>query len=114
MYKRQAKGLAWIKPGEDQHASSFNKFFSPEEMQALVDAFEGKAGDLILLVADKPSVVFDSLGFLRREIAGRLGLLDDSRYDLLWVVDFPLYEYDEEEGRYQAMHHPFTLSLIHI
>ena len=59
-------------------------------------------------MADKPKVVFDSLGFLRRDIAGKLGLLDDSRFNLLWVVDFPLFEYDEETGEYSAMHHPFT------
>ena len=65
-------------------------------------------GDLILIVSDKNKVVFDSLGFLRRHIAGELGLLDDEQYNLLWVVDFPLLEYDEEEDSYHAMHHPFT------
>jgi aspartyl-tRNA synthetase len=69
---------------------------------------DAKAGDLILFVAGPDNIVFDSLGFLRRDLAGKLGLLDDSVYSLLWVIDFPLLEYDEEAGRYTAMHHPFT------
>lgn len=103
-----AKGVAWIRVGESEHTSSIGKFFTPEQMNAMIQIFEGKPNDLILIVADKPSVVFDSLGFLRREIAGRLGLLNDKEYNFLWVVDFPMYEYNEELGRYQAMHHPFT------
>lgn len=103
-----AKGLVWIKIGEGETTSSISKFFSPEQMKEITDVFSGKAGDLILIVADKPKVVFDSLGFLRRELAGRLGLLDDSQYNLLWVVDFPLFEYDDESGTYSPMHHPFT------
>lgn len=103
-----AKGVAWIRVGESENTSSISKFFSAEQMAEIVNVFEGKPNDLILIVADKPSVVFDSLGFLRREIAGRLGLLNDKEYHFLWVVDFPMYEYNEELGRYQAMHHPFT------
>lgn len=103
-----AKGLVWIKMGETETTSSVSKFFPPDKMKELTDVFNGKAGDLILIVADKPKVVFDSLGFLRRDIAGKLGLLDDSQFNLLWVVDFPLFEYDEESGAYYAMHHPFT------
>ncbi len=103
-----AKGLAWIKIGESETTSSISKFFDTEKMKELTDVFNGKSGDLILIVADKAKIVFDSLGFLRRNIAGKLGLLDDKRYDLLWVVDFPLFEYDEETGAYSAMHHPFT------
>ncbi|WP_027399666.1 aspartate--tRNA ligase [Anaerovorax odorimutans] len=103
-----AKGMAWIKIGEKETTSSINKFFTPEKMKEITDVFNGKKGDLILIVADKGKVVFDSLGFLRREIAGRLGILDDSQYNLLWVVDFPLYEYDDEDERFYAMHHPFT------
>lgn len=103
-----AKGLAWIRVGETETTSSFNKFYNAEQLSKLVESFNGKPNDLILLVADKPKVVFDSLGYLRRELAGRLGLLDDSTYDLLWVVDFPLFEYDEETNSYSAMHHPFT------
>jgi len=104
-----AKGLAWMRVGENEITSSFNKFFDQEGLKRLAEVFKAQANDLILIVADKSSkVVFDSLGFLRREIAGKLSLLDDSKYNLLWVVDFPLYEYDEEEGRFTAMHHPFT------
>ncbi len=103
-----AKGLVWIKVGESETTSSISKFFTPEKMKEITDVFGGKAGDLILVVADKAKVVFDSLGFLRRDIAGKLGLLDDSQYNLLWVVDFPLFEYDDETGEYFAMHHPFT------
>lgn len=103
-----AKGMVWIKPGDGEIASSVNKFFSQEQMGEIVDRMGGKAGDLILIVSDKDKVVFDTLGFLRRHIAGELGLLDDNRYELLWVVDFPLFEYDEETDSYHAMHHPFT------
>lgn len=103
-----AKGMVWIKIGETETTSSVSKFFTPEKMKEITDVFNGKAGDLILIVADKAKVVFDSLGFLRREMAGKLGLLDDSRFNLLWVVDFPLFEYDDQTGAYYAMHHPFT------
>jgi aspartyl-tRNA synthetase len=103
-----AKGLAWIRVGENEITSSFNKFYDQEGLRKLAEAAEGKPGDLILIVAGPANVVFDSLGYLRREIAGRLGLLDDNVYNLLWVVDFPLLEYDEELKRYKAMHHPFT------
>ncbi len=104
-----AKGLAWIRVSEEGFTSSFAKFFAPEEMQRLISAFDGKPNDLILIVAsEKDSVVFDSLGFLRRDLAGKLGLLDPRQYNFLWVVDFPMYEWSEEEQRLQAMHHPFT------
>ncbi|MEG2200119.1 MAG: aspartate--tRNA ligase, partial [Anaerovorax sp.] len=102
-----AKGMAWVKVGEEM-TSSFNKFFTQEGLREIANVFSAKVGDLLLIVADKPKVVFDSLGFLRRDIAGKLGMLDDHQYHLLWVVDFPLYEYDEEAGRFSAMHHPFT------
>jgi aspartyl-tRNA synthetase len=103
-----AKGLAWIRVGEDEITSSFNKFYDQEGLRRLANAVDGKPGDLILIVAGEPGVVFDSLGYLRREIADRLGLLDDKIFNLLWVVDFPLLEYDEELKRFKAMHHPFT------
>ncbi|MBE6020835.1 MAG: aspartate--tRNA ligase [Clostridiales bacterium] len=103
-----AKGLAWVKMGE-QVTSSFAKFMTEEEMQAIYERMDAKQGDLLLIVADKPKVVFDSLGFLRRELAGRLGMLDKNQYNFLWVTDFPLLEYNEEDGRYYAMHHPFTM-----
>jgi aspartyl-tRNA synthetase len=103
-----AKGLAWVRPGADGISASFGKFFGEADMLAFTKLFSGKPGDLILIVAGESKVVFDSLGFLRREIAGRLGLLDDARRELLWVVDFPLFERDAESGRLSAMHHPFT------
>ena len=74
----------------------------------IADVFGAKAGDLILICSDRPKVVFDTLGFLRRHIAGEMGLLDDSRFELLWVVDFPLFETDDETGELSPMHHPFT------
>ena len=103
-----AKGLVWIKLENGNISSSVNKFFSEKEFSEIAGVFDAQAGDLIFIVSGKPSVVFDSLGFLRREVAGKLGILDDSQYNFLWVYDFPLYEYDEEERRYFAMHHPFT------
>ncbi|MDR0424627.1 MAG: aspartate--tRNA ligase, partial [Clostridiales Family XIII bacterium] len=103
-----AKGLAWIKLNPDGVSSSFGKAVTEDEMRRFTEKFSGEAGDLIFIVAGKPCVVFDSLGFLRREIAGRLGLLDSKKYSLLWVVGFPLFEYNEDEGRYTATHHPFT------
>ncbi len=103
-----AKGLAWVKMGE-KVTSSFAKFMTEEEMSAIYERMEAEEGDLLLIVADKPKVVFDSLGFLRRELAGRMGMLDRNQYNFLWVTDFPLMEYNEEDGRYYAMHHPFTM-----
>ncbi len=103
-----AKGLVWIRVNEDEINSSVNKFFDQEQLKEIAAVFEAKAGDLILIVSDRAKVVFDTLGFLRREIAGRMGLLDDKEYKLLWVVDFPLFEKDDETGELKAMHHPFT------
>ena len=103
-----ARGMVWMKVGEQEINSSVNKFFSQVELMRIGEVFDAKAGDLIFIVSDKKKVVFDSLGFLRREIARRLGLLDDSVFKLLWVVDFPLFEEDDETGELKAMHHPFT------
>lgn len=103
-----ARGMVWIKVAENEVTSSVNKFFSPEELKTIADRMQAQAGDLILIVSDKNKVVFDSLGFLRRHVAGEMGLLDDNQYNLLWVTDFPLFEYDEEADAYHAMHHPFT------
>ncbi len=103
-----AKGMVWMKVTADGVSSSVNKFFTPEQLKAIADHMGASDGDLILIVSDKNKVVFDSLGFLRRHIADEMGLLDDEQYNLLWVVDFPLFERDDETGRYQAMHHPFT------
>lgn len=104
----RAKGLAWLCVGENEHRSSFAKFLKPEEVSAMITAMGGEVGDLLVFVADKDKVVFDSLGALRNEVARRLNLIEEGSYDLLWVTEFPLLEYSEEEGRYTAMHHPFT------
>ena len=93
---------------ENEIKSSVNKFFTQEELNDVAKVFDAKVGDLILIVADKPKVVFDSLGFLRRHIAGLMGLLDDKKFNLLWVTDFPMFEKDDETGELKAMHHPFT------
>lgn len=103
-----AKGLVWIRIEADEIKSSVNKFFSQEELAEIANAFDAKANDLILIAADKNKVVFDTLGFLRRHVADILGLLDDSKYELLWVTDFPMFEKDEETGALKPMHHPFT------
>lgn len=103
-----AKGLVWLRVEEGgQYKSSVNKFFTPEQLGEIAAVFDAKPNDLILIAADKPKVVFDTLGFLRRHIAGILGLLDDKDFKLLWVVDFPMFE-EDEEGNLKAMHHPFT------
>lgn len=103
-----AKGLVWIRIEADEIKSSVNKFFSQEELAEIAKAFDAKANDLILIAADKNKVVYDTLGFLRRHVADILGLLDDSKYELLWVTDFPMFEKDEETGALKPMHHPFT------
>ena len=103
-----AKGLVWIRVNEGEYNSSVNKFFTQEQLADIAKVFDAKTGDLILICSDRPKVVFDSLGFLRREIARRMGLLNDKQYNLLWVVDFPLFEKDDETGELNAMHHPFT------
>ncbi len=107
-----AKGLAYLIISEDgTYKSSFSKFMSEEELKALVDAMEGKPGDLLLFAADKTQLVFDVLGALRIEIAGNLGLLDKNVYNFLWVTEFPLLEYSEEQDRFVAKHHPFTMPM---
>lgn len=103
-----ARGVVWLRVEEGEIKSSVNKFFSQEQLAEIAAVFGAKTGDLILIVADKAKVVFDSLGFLRRHVAGILGLLDDSKFNLLWVTDFPMFEKDDETGELKAMHHPFT------
>lgn len=103
-----AKGLVWLRVLDGEINSSVNKFFTQEQLSEIAAVFDAKVGDLILIAADKAKVVFDTLGFLRRHIAGILGLLDSKQFNFLWVTDFPLFEYDEETGSYSAMHHPFT------
>lgn len=104
-----AKGLAYLRWTKDAQSSSYEKFLSEEEKQAIRTAMEAKEGDLLLVVADADNdVVFASLGALRCELANRLGLIDPKAFHFLWVTDFPLFEYDKEENRYVAKHHPFT------
>ena len=107
-----AKGLAYIAINEDgTFKSSFAKLMKEEEMVALIAAMDGKAGDLLLFAADKDKVVFDVLGNLRLELARQLDLLKKDDFKFLWVTEFPLLEYSEEEDRYVAMHHPFTMPM---
>ena len=105
----RAKGLAWLKWNENgEISSSYAKFLTEAENEAIKAKMGAEAGDLILIVADKNSVVFDSLGALRCECAKRMGILDPADYKFLWVTEFPLLEYSEEDGRFYAKHHPFT------
>ena len=105
-----AKGLAYLSVNEDgTYKSSFAKFMTEEQLKALVDAMGGKPGDLLLFAADKNKVVWDVLGNLRLELARNLGLLDKNQFNFLWVTEFPLLEWSEEQNRFVAMHHPFTM-----
>ena len=107
-----AKGLAYLCINEDgTYKSSFAKFMTEEELDALVKAMDGEAGDLLLFAADKNKIVWDVLGNLRLEIARNLDLLDKNVHKFLWVTEFPEFEYSEEQGRYVAMHHPFTMPM---
>ena len=103
----KAKGLVQVKV-EDEIDSSIKKFVSEEILNKIVQAFQAEKGDLILIVAGKDQVVYDSLGNLRNKIARDLDLIDKNSYEMLWITDFPLFEYDEDEKRYVAKHHPFT------
>lgn len=107
-----AKGLAYIALADDGTVkSSFAKFMKEEEMTALIDAMEGNPGDLLLFAADRDKIVFNVLGALRCEMASQLGLLDKNEYKFLWITEFPVFEWSDEEERYQAMHHPFTMPM---
>lgn len=107
-----AKGLAYLSVNADgTYKSSFAKFMSEEQLAALVAAMGGEPGDLLLFAADKNKVVWDVLGALRLELARELGLLDKNQYNFLWVTEFPLLEWSEEENRFMAMHHPFTMPM---
>jgi len=107
-----AKGLAYLAIEEDgNYKSSFAKFMTEDELKNLVAAMEGEPGDLLFFAADKNKVVWDVLGNLRLEIARQLDILDKGQYNFLWVTEFPLLEYSEEENRYVAMHHPFTMPM---
>jgi len=104
----RAKGLAWIAVEENGVRSPISKFLTEDEINSLIKRTEAKPGDLICFVADRNEVVFDSLGALRLEVAKRLDLIDKNVYKFLWVTEFPLLEFDEEENRWVAKHHPFT------
>jgi len=104
----RAKGLAWIAITAEGYRSSINKFFTDEQLKEIADCMNGQIGDMLFIVADTNKIVFDALGQLRQEVARRADLIDNSKYNLLWVTEFPLLEYDDENGRYVAMHHPFT------
>ena len=107
-----AKGLAYLSINEDgTYKSSFAKFMTEEELDKLVQAMEGKPGDLLLFAADKNKIVWNVLGALRLELAKELDLLDPNQYNFLWVTEFPLLEWSDEENRFMAMHHPFTMPM---
>ena len=107
-----AKGLAYLAVNEDgTYKSSFAKFMTEEELSALVGAMEGQPGDLLLFAADKNKIVWNVLGALRLELAKELDLLDPNQYNFLWVTEFPLLEWSDEENRFMAMHHPFTMPM---
>ncbi len=107
-----AKGLAYIAIAEDgSFKSSFAKFMKDEEMSALIEKMEGQPGDLLLFAADRDKIVFSVLGALRCELADQLGLVSKDDFKFLWVTEFPVFEWSEEEERFQAMHHPFTMPM---
>ena len=107
-----AKGLAYLSVQEDgSYKSSFAKFMTEEQLAALVEKMDGQPGDLLLFAADKNNIVWSVLGALRIELGEQLGLIDHSKFNFLWVVEFPQFEYSEEEDRYVAMHHPFTMPM---
>ena len=107
-----AKGLAYLAVNEDgTYKSSFAKFMTEEELATLVSKMNGKPGDLLLFAADKNKIVWNVLGALRLELGEQLGLIDENQYNFLWVTEFPLLEWSEEENRFMAMHHPFTMPM---
>jgi aspartyl-tRNA synthetase len=103
-----AKGMAWIKIQKDELQSPITKFFEKEMLDRLIDRMGGEVGDTIVFIADTPKVVADALAHLRLALGHQLKRVDTSQHRLAWITDFPLLEYDEEAGRYAAMHHPFT------
>jgi len=103
-----AKGMAWISIREDGLNSPITKFMTEQEIDSIMERLDGQVGDILFFVGDKNKIVYDSLGALRLKLADRLNLIPENSWDLLWVTEFPLLEYDEEEKRYVAMHHPFT------
>ena len=107
-----AKGLAYLCINEDgTYKSSFAKFMTEDELHALVEKMNGKPGDLLLFAADKNKIVWNVLGALRLQLGEELGLMDENQYNFLWVTEFPLLEWSDEENRFMAMHHPFTMPM---
>ena len=107
-----AKGIAWIRLGEDGSvASSFAKFMSEEEMKAILSKADAKPGDVVLIIADKEAVTLSVLGALRQNVAKKLDIIPTDKFNLLWIVEFPFFDWDEEAGQFVAMHHPFTSPL---
>ncbi len=104
-----AKGLAWLKADHNELTGPISKFLTDDEKAGMKSTMNVEDGDLLLFVADKTSVVYESLGALRLKLGKELNLIDDSKFNFLWVTDWPLLEYDEEQGRYFAAHHPFTM-----
>ncbi len=107
-----AKGLAWLKVDAEGLKGPIAKFFEGEDGVNLSSKLQAEPGDLLLFVADKKSVVADSLGALRSKLGKDLKMIDENRYEFLWIIDWPLFEYDEQEGRYYAAHHPFTMPFV--
>lgn len=103
-----AKGLAWIKVLDDGIDSPIAKFLNEKEISEILETMNSKSGDMIFIVADKEQVTFDALGQLRQEIARKMEVIDSNAFEFLWITEFPLFEYDEEENRFVAKHHPFT------
>lgn len=103
-----AKGLAWIKVKKNELQSPIVKFFSKKEIDGILERLEAEPGDLLFFMADTPKIVYDSLGALRLEIGKKLKLMDENEFNFVWVTDFPLFEWNEDENRWEAMHHPFT------
>ncbi|MCL2518280.1 MAG: aspartate--tRNA ligase, partial [Oscillospiraceae bacterium] len=108
----KAKGLAWYKNTGGEFSSSYAKFLTDDENNKIAAKMGIETDDLVFIIADKKKIVLDSLGALRCEMAKRLNLTDPFDYKLLWVIDFPLFEYDEDEGKYYATHHPFTMPMV--
>jgi aspartyl-tRNA synthetase len=107
----RARGMAWIKVKDNDWQSPITKFFTEEEKKALAERIDMEPGDLVFFVADQPKIVNEALGNLRNHLGRKLSLIDEDRFNFLWVTRFPMFEYDETEKRYQALHHPFTSPL---
>ena len=104
----RAKGLAWVKVTSEGFSSGIVKFFATEQLETAQERTGAKPGDIMFFVADKPKVVADALGYLRLHLGKKLNLIDESKYNFLWIVDYPLFEWNEEENRYEPFHHLFT------